>query len=162
MVQFLLFQRSIPACTGEPYVTGGMDLPRGSIPACTGEPSPSAGQQRQGWVYPRVYGGTQRRRLDARLIKGLSPRVRGNPGVAVDFDIRGRSIPACTGEPNEALPFPDEDQVYPRVYGEPRPSNGWWSPIWVYPRVYGGTVPSVQNHQDEHGLSPRVRGNRWK
>ena len=51
-----------------------------SIPACTGEPEflPvfSFGQA----VYPRVYGGTLFKKSKAYLMKGLSPRVRGNRG----------------------------------------------------------------------------------
>ena len=34
----------------------------GSIPACAGEPDPPYGRQALHWVYPRVCGGTDRRR----------------------------------------------------------------------------------------------------
>ena len=54
-------------------------LREGSIPACAGEPpclpvpaSPAA-------VYPRVCGGTRLTPAPARTLRGLSPRVRGNP-----------------------------------------------------------------------------------
>ena len=55
----------------------------GSIPACTGEPCPI--------LWPK--------RMKAQ--RGLSPRVRGNPDVALaGIDLNGTgSIPACTGEP---------------------------------------------------------------
>ena len=70
-----------------------------SIPACAGEPSPADAPPRGAGVYPRVCGGTPLvSSMTARLI-GLSPRVRGNlvqPGA--DFEQQG-SIPACAGEP---------------------------------------------------------------
>ena len=134
------FQRSIPACTGEPsrtlsHSTGPTGLsPRvrgnqgavvacpvieGSIPACTGEPPPLMEL--------------------ASLSRGLSPRVRGNPDIiAADFWLV-RSIPACTGEPS--------------------PHATWPRSSWVYPRVYGGTRPRDTSRYAFRGLSPRVRGN---
>ena len=53
----------------------------GSIPACTGEPTRRNVPDPRCRVYPRVYGGTLRRRQFAVRRIGLSPRVRGNqPG----------------------------------------------------------------------------------
>ena len=74
-----------------------------SIPACAGEPClPS----RTPWsypVYPRVCGGTRRRRSVFPYALGLSPRVRGNPvGVPVGVPVGG-SIPACAGEPGAGV-----------------------------------------------------------
>ena len=49
------------------------------------------------------------------------------------------SIPACTGEPV----FLDLNKYLTEVY----------------PRVYGGTRKEGLEASQEHGLSPRVRGN---
>ena len=90
-------------------------------------------------VYPRVYGGTDPSNNVPATVKGLSPRVRGNPAEADGFGAGRGSIPACTGEP--------------RGHGYRSRSRR------VYPRVYGGTRA---RRDDEHlaaGLSPRVRGN---
>ena len=111
----------------------------GSIPACTGEPWIPSGPGRPSEVYPRVYGGTLRRRPRVYPIQGLSPRVRGNLLAEILRATIARSIPACTGEPNF------------------RCSTG--SASKVYPRVYGGTNLRAAQAAGEHGLSPRVRGN---
>ena len=50
----------------------------GSIPACAGEPSDTLPVRRFQWVYPRVCGGTGTCRLAGVVVRGLSPRVRGN------------------------------------------------------------------------------------
>ena len=68
-----------------PRVRGNHPHPRraflviGSIPACAGEPLHIGARMNGVRVYPRVCGGTKRARLRARLRRGLSPRVRGNP-----------------------------------------------------------------------------------
>ena len=90
-----------------------------SIPACAGEPP---GRRKRGpgrRVYPRVCGGTRARPWPAKSCQGLSPRVRGNPAVALGGVGQAGSIPACAGEP---------------ITGDyPQPSTA------VYPRVCGGT-----------------------
>ena len=73
---------------------------------------------------------------------GLSPRVRGNRAGFGSRRISGRSIPACAGEP-----------LVPPLYPPPRR---------VYPRVCGGTAGRLVTVPVDEGLSPRVRGNRWK
>ena len=88
-----------PRVRGNHLVAGHDVLDRGSIPACAGEPV-GGGDLRGAWrVYPRVCGGTNRNSHMALTIKGLSPRVRGNP-VGNDGGIAPHgSIPACAGEP---------------------------------------------------------------
>ncbi len=71
---------------------------------------------------------------------GLSPRVRGNPGLQLLLVVGLGSIPACAGEPT-------------------RPAGRSCRPT-VYPRVCGGTPPSAFSIVMVSGLSPRVRGNR--
>ena len=108
-----------------PRVRGNLVLPQRnrprvrSIPACAGEPPPYQLVSQLFAVYPRVCGGTlDRLGVDLRLRglsrvcggtgatsvetakeNGLSPRVRGNRGIALASDRRIGSIPACAGEP---------------------------------------------------------------
>ena len=111
----------------------------GSIPACAGEPVQQYVEVRRERVYPRVCGGTMKRRAAKTAGQGLSPRVRGNPFVEINYAVLFGSIPACAGEPQRPLPRP---RCYP-----------------VYPRVCGGTHPALVWGSDGQGLSPRVRGN---
>ena len=90
-------------------------------------------------VYPRVCGGTPSRRVLRPDLRGLSPRVRGNPQCPAAQVIAVWSIPACAGEPAA---------VYPAT-----------SAARVYPRVCGGTSVVVYYSGFRQGLSPRVRGN---
>ena len=73
---------------------------------------------------------------------GLSPRVRGTRGRERTGAGPGRSIPACTGNPHHPRTRTGRSAVYPRVYGEP-----------FFCRSY--TLASS-------GLSPRVRGTRYR
>ena len=79
--------RRWPVRTGlSPRVRGNLAAPRQawpqgrSIPACAGEPAWRMMMLALKTVYPRVCGGTSRRARNPQLVKGLSPRVRGNPG----------------------------------------------------------------------------------
>ena len=72
-------------------------------------------------------------------IRGLSPRVRGNPPSPKRKRSATGSIPACAGEPQ---------------HPEAHPSSSA-----VYPRVCGGTLPHQRGRGAPPGLSPRVRGN---
>ena len=73
-------------------------------------------------------------------MRGLSPRVRGNPTLPLDTAALRRSIPACAGEP--------------------RMGSYHCRRTRVYPRVCGGTSPAPPITRQPNGLSPRVRGNR--
>ena len=85
-------------------------------------------------------GGTHSPASFPFLLRGLSPRVRGNRAPDSGAAPRSRSIPACAGEPATAG----------------TPSDGFR----VYPRVCGGTARARQDREGYPGLSPRVRGNR--
>ena len=111
-----------------------------SIPACAGEPFPLAHVECEATVYPRVCGGTEPRRPDGCLHRGLSPRVRGNPMRSLFCTLCTGSIPACAGEPRG--PFMATSRRM------------------VYPRVCGGTPDDSAVANRDTGLSPRVRGNR--
>ena len=85
-------------------------------------------------------GGTTDAPPPGLALEGLSPRVRGNPGVVeIPADV-ARSIPACAGEPVGRV--------------------GIYQAEGVYPRVCGGTAASKIWPNGVGGLSPRVRGNR--
>ena len=113
---------------------------RRSIPACAGEPTVLLRSDGGEEVYPRVCGGTGVRSVISAMPGGLSPRVRGNPGVVLIRTGAQRSIPACAGEPRH----PGRQDAAGRVY----------------PRVCGGTRGRYLDITGAHGLSPRVRGNR--
>ena len=150
-----------PRVRGNRFIHAAQRSAAGSIPACAGEPFVCTSSHVRTRVYPRVCGGTIARwrflawlrGLSPRvrgnpdcvgdhylLWGGLSPRVRGNPGTVVDCRGDGRSIPACAGEPHRNLP---------RLPA-----------LTVYPRVCGGTGEIDFERMAQMGLSPRVRGNR--
>ncbi len=90
-------------------------------------------------VYPRVRGGTIRRRGGKGDGWGLSPRARGNLVQGACKTPLFRSIPACAGEPTQS-------SIARRLNG-------------VYPRVRGGTCIRTTHRFHREGLSPRARGN---
>jgi len=78
------------------------DDDRGTIPACAGEPRPWASCTAPRRDYPRVCGGTGKGAGSMASIKGLSPRVRGNPSTTALIRLDDGTIPACAGEPYPA------------------------------------------------------------
>ena len=128
-----------PRVRGNPVKARRIRRIVGSIPACAGEPRASPTSSTRPTVYPRVCGGTRRRRRRRVLPLGLSPRVRGNQMYRRCHRCRSRSIPACAGEPLGASVTTYSFRVYPRVCG----GTG-----------FGGIVGNPSS-----GLSPRVRGN---
>ena len=91
--------RSIPACAGNRHRPAPAPERARSIPACAGEPYSPGGTSCTWRVYPRVCGGTISSKGGFKFVRGLSPRVRGNPVGQKQLDRVGRSIPACAGEP---------------------------------------------------------------
>ena len=77
----------------------------GSIPARAGEPPLRAIEDRPIAVYPRVCGGAGQLIAAELSEKGLSPRVRGNPGAVREDALCGRSIPARAGESSGLQPL---------------------------------------------------------
>ena len=114
----------------------------GSIPACAGEPDRRCARPYRRGVYPRVCGGTGDGFPFDDDIPGLSPRVRGNPRSPCSSRPPDGSIPACAGEPISPVPASLASRVYPRVCG--------------------GTLTGQPDKCLLLGLSPRVRGNRYK
>ena len=106
-----------PRVRGNPVILKAARGLLGSIPACAGEPRRTWPCDPSGGVYPRVCGGTGRRRRAGLDIRGLSPRVRGNPAAHHQQREGHRSIPACAGEPPNNGDTADAPEVYPRVCG---------------------------------------------
>ncbi len=71
----------------------------GSIPVCTGLPRASPRRSPAAWVYPRVYGATERLPDELLDTEGLSPCVRGYREDVGPARHRQGSIPVCTGLP---------------------------------------------------------------
>ena len=69
----------------------------GSIPACAGEPMARIAFLIMVRVYPRVCGGTLRRRSKLCRVMGLSPRVRGNRSWRQHSMARNRVYPRVCG-----------------------------------------------------------------
>ena len=88
-----------PRVRGNPVALEETHMPDRSIPACAGEPYHSGGRLSIGKVYPRVCGGTWPSICSAAAAAGLSPRVRGNQDFERLLPPNLRSIPACAGEP---------------------------------------------------------------
>ena len=170
-----------------------------SIPACAGEPIVSGAQARQEGVYPRVCGGAYLAHLVHMTLRGLSPRVRGSLCIHLHVLVYLGSIPACAGEPRQGGHLRWPHWVYPRVCGGAMPGarmvavrNGLSPRVrgshdqrrdrqvgirsipacagepfqgrrahrrrWVYPRVCGGATATANGILNLLGLSPRVRG----
>ena len=68
-----------PRVRGNRAVKGQYVAGVGSIPACAGEPKLCLKRPLLPTVYPRVCGGTRGAGLPDYRVRGLSPRVRGNP-----------------------------------------------------------------------------------
>ena len=111
----------------------------GSIPAYAGEPYAGIGVSSRYQVYPRVCGGTRPHSRPTWRNCGLSPRMRGNPGLGAGGRAPYRSIPAYAGEPLS--------------YRQKCENSA------VYPRVCGGTLQDEPQFFSPRGLSPRMRGN---
>ena len=131
-----------PRVRGKPGSGGQEGGIMRSIPACAGEAKQITHSKPVKPVYPRVCGGSPLRLRWPLAIRGLSPRVRGKPHQGAEWPARPGSIPACAGE--AVSPFA-------RVSRQP-----------VYPRVCGGSVVVVVAWVWVGGLSPRVRGKRFR
>ena len=138
-----LYDRGLsPRVRGNRQTTASFCLPLRSIPACAGEPYPETSFFRGLPVYPRVCGGTVMLLVASSPTLGLSPRVRGNQQANRASVIGVGSIPACAGEPTKLAYSVSWERVYPRV------CEGTSKASWGQTRIWG--------------LSPRVRGNRWR
>ena len=110
------------------------------IPTCVGQPLSCRQTLVDIRAYPHVCGATDITYEYYIYIKGLSPRVWGNPCQPVPAVWSDRPIPTCVGQPQR------ESMAYPVR--------------WAYPHVCGATVSTMTAGLSLVGLSPRVWGNR--
>ena len=106
-----------PRARGNQPESPGIPLDARSIPACAGEPRLSGPPKGPNAVYPRVRGGTAYDADSTRKLRGLSPRARGNQARQPKARIAIGSIPACAGEPIWPAVTFSPYKVYPRVRG---------------------------------------------
>ena len=71
-----------------------------SIPAHAGQPFFTELIASAFSVYPRACGATVREDYQKQQANGLSPRMRGNPGIFTPDRYYTRSIPAHAGQPD--------------------------------------------------------------
>ena len=153
-----------PRVRGNRLPPAGISAAPRSIPACAGEPCVEVSRVIRLAVYPRVCGGTRGDSADQEARIGLSPRVRGNPGVVGVGAVQIGSIPACAGEPLPVRLRWYSPEVYPRVCGGTaglraacNPGNARGRSI---PACAGEPAGVPRKAGAQRGLSPRVRGNR--
>ena len=103
---------------GNPIIAGRLQRAQGSIPAYAGEPRIVHGAILPCLVYPRVCGGTRTAAGAGLCGRGLSPRMRGNPGADTSTPAYYGSIPAYAGKPTYRGSITTRSKVYPRVGGE--------------------------------------------
>ena len=89
-----------PRWRGNLVQTVATDIIERSIPALVGQPGPLEPGAGAPEVYPRAGGATVSWVTEASLVRGLSPRWRGNHRPAGDGRCRHRSIPALAGQPS--------------------------------------------------------------
>ena len=113
----------------------------GSIPAWAGKPGGRPSTVCRAAVHPRVGGETGAIRDLIGVLRGPSPRGRGNRYPEPPVIVKEGSIPAWAGKPHGREPPDDRAWVHPRVGGETSAPGAFVAPF--------------------HGPSPRGRGNRW-
>ena len=89
----------------------------GPVPADAGEPGFGEGTQAGRGAYPRGRGGTRTGPGVAGVMRGLSPRTRGNRGWRVALPGRQGPIPADAGEPASPNNANFRQRAYPRGRG---------------------------------------------
>ena len=112
-----------------------------SIPAYAGDPPSPSGCRSQGWVYPRLRGGSLNTLTDEQLLEGLSPPTRGIPVGGGGESGAGGSIPAYAGDPSRNRARLPAYQVYPRLRG------GSWNTIRATLSYLGLSPPTRGIHK---------------
>ena len=117
------------------------------------------------------------------LVLGLSPLVRGNHLLIPSIWVASGSIPARAGKPEQRCRCLHPRRVYPRYVrgnlglrplivvihgsiparaGKPQSMTPTVGRNGVYPRSCGETSGLTIDHAENWGLSPLVRGNRFR
>ena len=106
-----------PRLRGNDFAAGVLRKQEGSIPALAGERLYLCALFALFRVYPRACGGTRSRSRSRFILKGLSPRLRGNAiPIILQPDEQG-SIPALAGERFQIQIGAIRYGVYPRACG---------------------------------------------
>ena len=151
-----------PRVRGSPRRWAGPGGRCGSIPACAGKPHREERLAYGFRVYPRVCGEADTCESNRRNAMGLSPRVRGSPVGVNRRTIMPGSIPACAGKPSPLCLLVLDNRVYPRVCGEAGQGSDWNGPRRGLSRVCGEAMDARSIASVVPGLSPRVRGSRYR
>ena len=109
-----------PRVRGNPFFMAISANITRTIPACAGEPQSDHASDRVVANYPRVCGGTLKKKYNSPLQQELSPRVRGNQTDLEKAQGEVRTIPACAGEPLQEDNARYSYENYPRVCGGTR------------------------------------------
>ena len=91
-----------PRERGNPRVLGMHSVTDGSIPARAGQPLIDTAGLRETEVHPRASGATVHEGSPPRILRGPSPRERGNLNSYRNARIGRGSIPARAGQPLES------------------------------------------------------------
>ena len=155
------FQRSIPACAGNPALRPHRAAAGPLHPRVCGEPW--VAEQLPQWTggpSPRVRG-TRRRERRSRPAPRSIPACAGPPPPQPPQDARGGSIPACAGNPPPDRPRDRRDRgSIPACAGNPPTGTADATPSAVHPRVCGEPAAFGCQMPESLGPSPRVRGTR--
>ena len=171
------------ACGGTMYSRITSSVSVGLSPRLRGEPTAWPPTNRRSWVYPRACGGTLPPKVWTRRSTGLSPRLRGNRGLHLPQDGLRPVYPRACGGTRVPRDLSHRLRgLSPRLRGNrhagrgridltgsiPAPAGEPWS-AWtscpgprVYPRACGGTADMPPPDPVAEGLSPRLRGNRYR
>ena len=106
-----------PRRRGNHQAGAAPDAHAGPIPAQAGEPYQAGPPHSPRRAYPRAGGGTDEYFGHVVLVKGLSPRRRGNRSSTGRRDEAGGPIPAQAGEPRPHYPGGTRQRAYPRAGG---------------------------------------------
>ena len=117
-VQTIINAGSSPRVRGAGKPCNVWDFSNGIIPACAGSSMARYGVSPDVRDHPRVCGEQLAENLDALLVKGSSPRVRGAAAIARVDDAGRGIIPACAGSSAFLNDSTGGRRDHPRVCGE--------------------------------------------
>ena len=147
-----------PRLRGNRHVLVVGNIVDGTIPAPAGKPACPGTTARRPRDYPRACGETPSKRAAKPGEKGLSPRLRGNPGDDWRSDRSAGTIPAPAGKPSRSGSRKRPCRDYPRACGETSPSCTLWFTVWgLSPRLRGNR-PRQISPQGNHGTIPAPAG----
>ena len=176
----VIAKRSIPTGMGKPLCSSYLPIVHKVYPHGYGETHGISAHLDLCGVYPHGYGETDVSKVPRSNKRGLSPRVWGNPGYAVDMRRLRRVYPHGYGETvRSGLASRAIEGLSPRVWGNRLDlgtgqatlgsiPTGMGKPPkhlrlkkhhQVYPHGYGETISPCRVVRGLPGLSPRVWGN---